>query len=120
MAGAEPGRVHPQRRQRGAQPVREVRRHHPFGRDQPGQPLGHDVEGVPRRQQLGRPGGLAARGQIAVAEGGRRVGQGAGGPGDLVASRSATRTDTPIRATATAAITAHDAATPLETSEAGR
>ena len=38
----------------------------------------------------------------------------------LVASRSATRTDTPIRATATAVITAHDTPTPLETSAAGR
>ena len=64
---------------------------------------------MPRRQQLGRPGGLAPRAQIAVAERGRRVRQSAGGPGDPGRQPVGDQDDTPIRATATAVITAHDA-----------
>ena len=54
--------------QRRAQPVRQVGRHHPLRRDQPAQPLGHDVERVPGGGQFGGPADGAAGGQVAVAE----------------------------------------------------
>jgi hypothetical protein len=74
LAGPEGGRAHPQAGQRRPQPVRQVGRHHPLGRDQPAQPLGHQVERVTGGGQLGGPADGGPDGQLAVAEhgGGRR------------------------------------------------
>ena len=81
-AGPQRGRVHPQRRQRRAQPVRQVGRHYPLRRDQAAQPLRHHVERAADGGQLGRPARGAARTKVAVAEQRRGQRQLAGGPGD--------------------------------------
>jgi hypothetical protein len=78
----ERGRVHPQCRQRRAQPVRQVGGHHPLRRDEAAQPLGHHVERVAGGGKLGGPAHRAAGGQVTVAEQRRGQCQLAGGPGD--------------------------------------